>query len=88
MTDDDQTKTCARPACAQPFTRRPNEHADKFRMRQYCSPRCRVASNTQPVPRKREVAVDRPSGFTNPDGVWRPAGFPVYPGGIEIEGAS
>ena len=77
-------KTCARDACKQPFHRRPNEDPSRFRKRDYCGPRCRVASNSQPVPKGRQVAVDRPSGFTNPEGVWRPAGFPVFPGGIEL----
>lgn len=77
-------KICARGACGQQFERRSNEAPSKFRVREHCSPRCRVAANTQPTPRGRQVTIERPSGFLNPDGVWRPPGFPVYPGGIEV----
>lgn len=75
-------KTCARGACGQQFERRAGEPPSKFQMREHCSPRCRVASNTQPAPLRRQAPSERSSGFVNPDGVWRPAGFPVYPGGI------
>lgn len=77
-------KICARDACGQQFQRRGNEAPSKFRVREYCSPRCRVASNTQPAPLRRATPDERVEGFVNPDGAWRPAGFPVYPGGIEV----
>lgn len=77
-------KICARSACGQRFERRSNEPRPRFQVREHCTPRCRVAANTQPAPRGRQVTIERPSGFVNPDGVWRPAGFPVYPGGIEV----
>ena len=76
-------KICARSACGQRFRPRPNERADKFAGRQYCSTQCRVAANRQAKPQRQHAPIDRPSGFVNPDGAWRPAGFPVYPGGIE-----
>ena len=81
-------KVCARDACGQPFHQRPGEVPSKFQKRDYCSPRCRVVSNTQPAPMRKQVTVERSRGFVNPDGVWRPPGFPVYPGGIEIEGVA
>lgn len=77
-------KICARGACGEQFRRRSNEPPSKFQTRDYCSPRCRVASDKQPKPMRRQVANELPGGFVNPDGVWRPAGFPVFPGRIEV----
>ena len=77
-------KICARDACGRQFRQRANEPPSKFGKREYCSPRCRVASNAPPAPIRRPTSSERPAGFVNPDGVWRPAGFPVYPGGIEL----
>jgi len=85
-TDEDgqEYKVCARSACRQEFRRRKGEPPSKFRVRDYCSPGCRVRENKQPAPKGRQVTVEISGGFVNPDGVWRPAGFPVYPGGIEV----
>jgi hypothetical protein len=77
-------KICARVACGERFGRRSNEAPSKFRGRDFCSPRCRVASNSQPTPLRRQATSETPGGFVNPDGIWRPGGFPVYPGGIEV----
>jgi hypothetical protein len=77
-------KTCARDACGEQFRRRSNEAPTKFARREYCSPRCRVSASTQPAPAKKQVTVERPTGFVNPDGVYRMPGFLVYPGGIEV----
>ncbi len=82
--DGREFKICTRKECGQRFHRRSNEPPSKFGPREYCSPRCRVASNKQPKPGPRPVPREEQAGFVNPDGVWRPAGFPVYPGGIEL----
>lgn len=88
QTDSDgrEFKICARSVCGQRFGQRSNETPARFRSRDYCTAACRLKSNKQPVPKGREVSVDRPTGFVNPDGAWRPAGFPVFPGGIELKG--
>jgi hypothetical protein len=77
-------KICARQACGQQFERRSNESDAKFTMRDYCCAKCRIKENRQPAPAKRQSDLEVAGGFVNPEGVWRPGGFPVYPGGIEV----
>ena len=86
QTDEHGTefKTCKRDACGKRFEQ--GRKRSNFLNQEYCSPQCRIKSNTQPAPAKRQVHEERSDGFTNPDGVWRPAGFPVWPGGIEPKG--
>lgn len=80
--DGREYKICALDECGKRFYKKQKE--SRWKTRVYCGGVCsrQVNRGKLKTPEAADPGRRTPTGFVNPDGVWRPPGFPMFPGGI------